>query len=144
MPRKWQALAGAAFALAVGFASTALAGSTQESDAAGVHVAVTPAGLAAQGPFWDFAVSFRSSGPALRDDPMRDVSLVADGQVQAPLAWQEMAPREAHHRAGVLRFAAPVSLPRLVEVRLQRSGEAGPRVFRWDLGGWFALGGPQD
>jgi hypothetical protein len=115
------------------------AGATQESDAGGVHVAVTPGRIDAQGPFWEFAVSFHSRGPVLRDDLMCIASLVVDGAVEAPAGWQELAPREAHHRAGVLRFLAAPWTPRQIELRLRRDGESEARLFRWDMSGWFAL-----
>ena len=131
----------APLALAAALAAPAVrAGETRESDAAGVHVAVTPGRLDAA--VWEFAVSFRSQGPVLRDDMMRAASLVVDGQAAAPIAWREVAPREAHYRAGLLRFVAPAWSPHAIEVRLQRSGEAQVRAFRWDMGGWLALQTP--
>ena len=138
--RGWSATVRAAsFTVAFLIAAGAWAGETRESDLGGVHIAVTPACLEEDVPLWDFAVAFQSAGPALDDEMLASASLFVDGSAQSPIAWQEIVPSETHHRAGVLRFVAPTEASTLVELRLRRTGEARPRVFRWYTGGWLAF-----
>lgn len=42
-------------------------------------------------------------------------------------------PSSGHHRKGVLRFVPIVPAPEMVELRIYRSGESGPRSFKWQL-----------
>jgi hypothetical protein len=58
--------------------------------------------------------------------------LVADGSTShVPVARR--APPGDHHRRGVLRFKAITPQPQAIELKLQRPGEASPRLFRWQL-----------
>jgi len=102
----------------------------QSSSAAGVTVKATPRTLA--GPVWEFELVFDTHTQDLKDDPANAASLHAGGASAVPLAWQGDPPG-GHHRKGVLRFKALMPVPAALELRLQRAGEASPRVFRWQL-----------
>jgi len=111
-------------------AATAGALPAQSSSAAGVTVKATPRTLA--GPVWEFELVFDTHTQDLKDDPANAASLHAGGASAVPLAWQGDPPG-GHHRKGVLRFKALMPVPAALELRLQRAGEASPRVFRWQL-----------
>lgn len=96
----------------------------------GVTVNATPGTLS--GGVWEFQIVFDTHSQDLRDDVAKSASLVADGAVSAPLEWSGDPPG-GHHRKGVLRFKAPTGRPAAIELRLNRPGEAKPRVFRWRL-----------
>lgn len=96
----------------------------------GVTVNATPGTLS--GGVWDFQIVFDTHSQDLRDDVAKSASLAADGAVSAPLEWSGDPPG-GHHRKGVLRFKAPTTRPATIELRLNRPGEAKPRVFRWRL-----------
>jgi hypothetical protein len=103
----------------------------QTSSQSGVTVKVTPRSLA--GAEWEFEVVFDTHSQELNDDPQKAAVLVADGsKPSSPTGWQGDVPG-GHHRKGVLRFKPAAASPARVELRLQRPGEASPRVFRWQL-----------
>jgi len=96
----------------------------------GVTVRATPGVLS--GGMWEFQIVFDTHSQDLRDDVAKSASLVADGVASAPSEWRG-DPQGGHHRKGVLRFKAPAGRPAVIELRLNRPGEAEPRVFRWKL-----------
>jgi len=103
----------------------------QSSSQSGVTVKVTPRGVA--GAAWEFDVVFDTHSQELNDDLLKAAVLVADGGASStPTGWQGDGPG-GHHRKGVLRFKPAAASPATIELRLQRSGEAAPRVFRWQL-----------
>ncbi len=97
----------------------------------GVTLKVTPRPWVAGAAEWSFAVVLDTHSQALDDDLVKGTALILDGRELAPLRWNGAAPG-GHHREGVLVFAAPGALPALLELRIQRPGEAQPRLFRWD------------
>lgn len=120
----------AAAAFAAGAASAAKL-DPQTSSQSGVTVKVAPQTLA--GGEWEFSVVLDTHSQDLSDDLLKTATLALDGGSPiAPLAWQG-DPAGGHHRKGVLRFKIAASSPASVELRLQRPGEAAPRVFRWQL-----------
>ena len=103
----------------------------QTSIQSGVTVKVTPRSLA--GAEWEFEVVFDTHSGELKDDLLTAAVLVADGRTpSSPTGWQGDGPG-GHHRKGGLRFKPPAASPASIELRLQRPGEAAPRVFRWQL-----------
>lgn len=103
----------------------------QASSQSGVTVKVTPRSLAAAP--WEFEVVFDTHSQELNDDLLKNAVLVADGGAPtSPIGWQGDGPG-GHHRKGLLRFKPTTASPASVEMRLQRPGEAAPRVFRWKL-----------
>lgn len=103
----------------------------QSSSNAGVTIKIAAKSLS--GDTWDFEVLIDTHSQDLSDDLLRNTVLVADGGTPAtPTGWQGDPPG-GHHRRGVLRFSAVTPRPGAVELRLQRPGESGPRVFRWIL-----------
>jgi len=103
----------------------------QTSIQSGVTVKLTPRSLA--GAEWEFEVVFDTHSGELKDDLLTAAVLVADGRTpSSPTGWQGDGPG-GHHRKGVLRFKPPAASPASIELRLQRPGEAAPRVFRWQL-----------
>lgn len=118
----------AAFAGAAGAAPAGLKPITTQE--AAVAVKVTPRTL--QGPVWEFEVVFDTHSQDLQDDLLKSATLVAaDGAPLPPLEWKG-APPGGHHRAGVLRFAAPQPAPARIEVRISRPGEPRPRIYSWN------------
>jgi hypothetical protein len=98
---------------------------------AGVTVKVQPLALAPAG--WDFEVTFDTHSQDLKDDLAKSAVLVPDaGAPLAPSAF-EGDPPGGHHRKGILRFAPVSPAPARLELRIQRAGEATPRVFSWQL-----------
>lgn len=103
----------------------------QTSSQSGVTVKVTPRSLS--GAQWELEVVFDTHSQDLNDDLLKAAVLVADGSApSAPAGWQGDGPG-GHHRKGLLRFKPTTASPASVELRLQRPGEAAPRVFRWKL-----------
>ena len=120
----------AAFALSLG-ATAAENLSPQTSSQSGVTVKVTPRSFS--GPAWEFEVVFDTHSQELSDDLLKSAMLVGErGSQAAPSAWQGDPPG-GHHRKGVLSFDALKPAPAVLELRIQRPGESGPRVFRWTL-----------
>jgi hypothetical protein len=132
---------GAALTLAVTFAGVTSAAwhvsamaqagafTTQSSVDRGVTVKVTPKMVA--GAVWEFAVVLDTHAEDLKDDLQETALLVVDGREIRPLMWQGPG-AGGHHREGVLCFPAADGSPGSIELRIQRSGEAAPRVFLWD------------
>lgn len=109
------------------------AGPTQVTVAKGVTVKVTRQDLAGEAGAWRFTVVLDTHSQDLSDDLSRTVVLVTDdGRQIAPLAWKGPGPG-GHHREGTLEFPAPQPRPKSIEMRMQRPGEAEPRIFRWAL-----------
>jgi len=97
----------------------------------GVSLKVTSQSLSATA--WDFYLLFETHVQEITDDLVKNSALIADGAAPvAPFEWKGDPPG-GHHRRGVLRFKPPSPAPRTVELRIQRPGEAGPRVYRWEL-----------
>jgi len=110
----------AAFALSLG-ATAAENLSPQTSSQSGVTVKVTPRSFS--GPAWEFEVVFDTHSQELSDDLLKSAMLVGE----------RGSPPGGHHRKGVLSFDALKPAPAVLELRIQRPGESGPRVFRWTL-----------
>jgi hypothetical protein len=102
----------------------------QSSAERGVTVKVTPKAVGAAGE-WEFAIVLDTHSAELNDDLVKSAVLLVDGNELRPVSWTGAAPG-GHHREGVLKFPAPPQATKAVELRLQRAGEAAPRVFRWD------------
>lgn len=119
-------------ALALPLAATAAENlPPQTSSQSGVTVKVTPRNLS--GSAWEFDVVFDTHSQELSDDLLKTAALVGEsGALVKPSGWQGDAPG-GHHRKGVLRFDALKPAPAGIELRVQRPGESGPRVFRWAL-----------
>jgi len=132
----------AILAVLIPFGVAAWPGPTQTSAVRGVTVAVTPGNLDRDAGMWDFAVAFASRGPRLDDDVLEAFVLAGDGRQVRPLWWEGAGPG-GRHRAGVLRFIAMKPRPESLELRLQRPGEAKPRVFRFVFGEWQATAAPE-
>jgi hypothetical protein len=96
-----------------------------------VTVKVTPHALAAKS--WEFEVALDTHVRPLDDDLMKTAVLLDPaGGRHAPLAWRGDGPG-GHHRKGILVFAPLEPRPSVIELQLQRAGEAAPRAFRWQL-----------
>ena len=108
--------------------------STQSSSERGVTIKVTPKAIAADNPRWEFSVALDTHSGDLSDDLAKTATLItSDGRELKPVAWTGAGPG-GHHREGVLEFVVPAPWPGAVELKLERAGEATPRVFRWQLG----------
>ena len=106
---------------------------TQSTSVGGVTVKVTARNIAADAATWEFSVVLDTHSQDLSDDLLKSAVLrTDDGRELAPTAWKG-APAGGHHREGTLEFAAPQPRPKSVEIRIQRSGEAESRSFRWPL-----------
>lgn len=81
---------------------------------------------------WMFKVVLDTHTQALDDDLLKTAVLMVDGIELHPAIWS--APPSAHHREAILVFSAPSRRPAKVELRITRSNEPQPRVFRWDGG----------
>jgi hypothetical protein len=132
--RPFLAALAAVLALAAGAAPPAAfaqpdASATRSSVERGVTVKVTPKTVT--GPTWEFAIVLDTHAEDLKDDLQKTAVLVVDGREFQPTAWQGPG-AGGHHREGVLAFAAPTPAPATIELRIQRPGEAAPRVFRWE------------
>jgi hypothetical protein len=111
----------------VGFAARGLP--PQTSDQSAVAVTVTPRKL--DGPVWEFAVSFNTHTQELKDDLLKSAVLIdAGGKPVSPIEWRGELPN-GHHWKGILRFHASDPAPGVVELRINRPGEPGPRSFKW-------------
>jgi len=110
-----------------------MAATAQTSSQGGVKITVEPRGSPHGAKTWDFAITLETHTQALDDDLALSSTLLADGKPYRPLGW-EGSPPGGHHRKGVLRFEAVTPLPHGVELQIRRTGEASPRIFRWQLG----------
>jgi hypothetical protein len=121
-------------ALAIAALPAAAAGlDTQKNTERSVTVAVTPQSLADGAASWDFKIVLDTHSADLSDDLVKSAILIdTSGNRHAPAAWEGAGPG-GHHREGVLRFKPISPRPRSVELQITRSGEAAPRVFRWQL-----------
>jgi hypothetical protein len=107
--------------------------STQSSSERGVTIKVTPKAVVADEPRWLFGVVLDTHSGDLSDDLVKAATLVtSDGRELKPTGWTGAAPG-GHHREGVLEFSVPAPWPSAIELKLERSGESAPRVFRWQL-----------
>jgi hypothetical protein len=79
---------------------------------------------------WEFRIAVDSHRQLVDDDLQAATVLVVDGNEVKPTAWQGGATTR-RHREGVLTFPAATTPPVVMEVRIRRTGEAAPRVFRW-------------
>ena len=104
---------------------------TQTSAAQGVTLKVTPKPLTAGATDWEFSVVLDTHSGSLDDDLSRTAVLSVDGKDVAPSSWDGAA-AGGHHREGLLKFPAPTAQPNKVELRIRRSGESEPRIFRWE------------
>ncbi|MBI3938918.1 MAG: hypothetical protein HY323_18250 [Betaproteobacteria bacterium] len=103
----------------------------QSSTQAGVTVKAAPRSLS--GSAWEFEIVFDTHSGELTDDLEKTAVLIADGGAsRSPLKWQGDPPG-GHHRKGVLLFKPVSPRPGSIELRIQRTGEASPRSFRWQL-----------
>lgn len=116
------------------WAQTSLdAPATQSSSEQGVTVKVTAKSIGLPGSQWEFAVVLETHSADLSDDLAQSAILSTDdGRTFKPAGWLG-SPPGGHHREGVLAFDVPAPRPGAVELRIVRSGESGPRVFRWQL-----------
>ncbi|MFZ2388289.1 MAG: hypothetical protein WAW69_10865 [Polaromonas sp.] len=106
---------------------------TQSSSEQGVTVKVTPKSMGSADSRWEFAIVLDTHGADLSDDLTQSATLTTDdGRTLKPLSWVGAAPG-GHHRDGVLAFDVPAPRPNKVELRIVRSGESDPRIFRWKL-----------
>ena len=106
---------------------------TRKDSANGVTVTVTPANLAPGAKTWDFSIVLDTHSQDLSDDLAKSAVLVDErGNESTPIAWEGAAPG-GHHRRGVLKFSPLEPRPKTLELRLNRPGEARPRIFRWNL-----------
>jgi hypothetical protein len=101
----------------------------ESSTMSGVTVKVKPKALSDAG--WEFAVVLDTHTQELSDDLTKSSVLVVDGREFGATGWVGAGPG-GHHREGVLKFAAPERPATSIELRIQRAGEAAPRVFRWE------------
>lgn len=114
-------------------AQTGAPPSAQSSSQQGVTVKVTPRVVGAEQERWQFAVVLDTHSSDLDDDLTQTATLVTDdGREIKPAAWSGAGPG-GHHREGVLEFDMPAPRPAAVELRLQRRGEATPRLYRWQF-----------
>jgi hypothetical protein len=131
--RVYRFVAALAALLAIAFSAGAAELATQRSAQRGVTVEVTPQNVAPGAPAWEFKIVLDTHSEDLRDDLLKTAVLVDPaGGRHAPVAW-EGAPPGGHHREGILRFAAISPAPSSIELRMERAGEATPRIFRWKL-----------
>jgi hypothetical protein len=110
-------------------AAAQAAATTQTTAVRGVTVKVTPRSLSA--PEWEFAVVLDTHSQDLKDDLEKSAVLLVDGLEVQPTRWEGPG-AGGHHREGILRFPAPAGAAGTLELRIQRPGEAAPRVFRWE------------
>lgn len=129
------AAVGSSVLWAAGFGTapaTEAAVAAQTSDQGGVKITVEPRGFP-HAKTWDFAVTLETHTRPLDDDLATGATLLADGKPHRPLGW-EGSPPGGHHRKGVLSFAGVTPRPQAVELQIRRSGEASPRIYRWQTG----------
>lgn len=99
----------------------------------GVTVKVTPKSIGTTDGRWAFTVVLDTHSADLSDDLTRSATMTTDdGRTFKPVSW-EGAPPGGHHREGVLTFDVPAPRAGVIELRIARSGESAPRIFRWQL-----------
>lgn len=104
---------------------------TRTSSERGVTIQVTPRPPGPGTGTWEFRVALDTHSAELNDDLAQSASLsTGDGRIFKPLRWTGAGPG-GHHREGVLAFDVPAPPPAVLELRIERKGEAGPRTFRW-------------
>ena len=119
-------------ALALGSIAIASEGMARKSTVTGVTVTITPMDLGSTETL-KFKVVLDTHSQELSDDLIKTALLVdSAGTRYLPVAWEGAAPG-GHHREGVLVFPSINAASTDIELRLQRTGEAAPRVFRWGL-----------
>jgi hypothetical protein len=105
----------------------------QSSTDRGVTVKVTPKSIGSAAGPWEFSVVLDTHSADLNDDLTQNATLLTDdGRTLKPLSWNGAAPG-GHHREGVLSFEVPAPVPREIELRITRPGEAAARSFRWQF-----------
>jgi len=121
-------------ALIVGTAAFAADLAVRSSEDSGVTIAVKPVEVGREAIAWTFRVTLTSSGQELRDDMLRSAYILnrAAKKEEQPVGWDGDMPG-GRERKGILRFKALKPMPTAIELRIQRAGEAAPRVYRWDL-----------
>lgn len=108
---------------------------TQTSTVQGVTVAATAGNIDPATTVWDFAIVLDSRDRDLPDNLVDNAVLLdSSGNTQRALVWEGAAP-DGKHRAGVLKFLAPMDQPRWIELRITRPGESRPRTFSWFVPG---------
>ena len=126
-------LVGVAAPLAALAQTSADATATRSSSDQGVTVKVTPKLIGSTDKRWEFAIVLDSHSAELSDDLTQIASLTTnDGRTLKPMSWTGAA-AGGHHREGVLAFEVPAPRPGTVELRIARTGESAPRIFRWQL-----------
>lgn len=103
---------------------------SQTSNRSAVTLKVTLTTI--EGDTWEFEMVFDTHTQELNDDLLKNAALFTpDGKQLAPISW-EGDPPSGHHRKGKLRFNAVKPQPKVLELRVTRAGEPGPRVFKWN------------
>lgn len=106
---------------------------TRSSSDRGVTIKATPKSTGTPDSRWEFTVVLDTHSADLNDDLARSATLTTDdGRTFRPVSW-EGAPPGGHHREGLLAFDVPAPRPGVIELRIARLGESGPRIFRWQL-----------
>ncbi len=106
---------------------------SQLSNEKAVMVEVTPLNLPRGGPTFDFEVAFNTHSVDLSFDPAA-ISILRDdqGREYPAVAWEGAGPG-GHHRSGVLRFEAPATATKFIEVIIHDVAGVPERVFQWNL-----------
>jgi hypothetical protein len=125
-----------AIAFILGLVVAAAAGAqlvAQKNSEAGVTVLVTPQAITAGAKTWNFNIALDTHSQELSDDFAKTTVLIDDrGAEYRPAAVEGDKPG-GHHRSVVVKFDAGKQVPKSLEMRMQRPGEAKPRSFRWQL-----------
>ena len=116
-----------------GYSSAAPALAARTSDAAGVHVVVTPKAIGRDVAVWEFEVVMDTHTKPLSENLAQAAVLVDEaGGRFVPIAWQGDPPG-GHHRKGILQFSAPAQVPTVIELQIDGVGGVATRKFRWEL-----------
>ena len=125
-----------AIGIVLGLIFAAAAGAqlaAQKSSEAGVTVLVTPQAITTAAKTWNFNIALDTHSQELADDFAKTTVLIDDlGAEYRPAAVEGDKPG-GHHRSVVVKFDAGNRVPKALEMRMQRPGEAKPRSFRWQL-----------
>lgn len=105
----------------------------QTSQGGGVSISVKPTDVSPQAANWLFQVSLNTHTGDLGDDLSRTATLVDPAGKQYPAVAWKGDPAGGHHRSGVLQFNALSPMPKALQLRIERTGEAAPRTFSWPL-----------